>query len=221
MPLRIRIRNSDAQVYSQSLLKFGIGLTWLIPLCEDLRRPGNCHTTRDMEIGKAATLVMLQPSALCERAYSVDTCTVAALDAIAAFASQTPAPPRRVSRFFRVWLPHRSPCRADHSAYFGLANFISPILSAVDADQAKQSRERCQRETQAENEISVNGNVENAVRFRSLRPPSSFPFCPTPTLRAAIRFRASADMVLRFPDLWARLLLPLIPPTSLTPGQRV
>jgi hypothetical protein len=40
----------------------------------------------------------------CEGAYSVDPCTVAALDAIAAFAAQTPAPPRRVSRFFRVWL---------------------------------------------------------------------------------------------------------------------
>jgi hypothetical protein len=96
----------------------------------------------------------------------VDPCTVAALDAIAAFASQTPAPPRRVSRFFRVWLPYRSPCRADHSAYFGLANFISPILSAVDADQIKQSRERCQCGIQGENEISVNGIVENEVPIR-------------------------------------------------------
>jgi hypothetical protein len=43
---------------------------------------------RKME--KAATLVMLQPSALCERAYSVDTCTVAALDAITAFAVPNP-----------------------------------------------------------------------------------------------------------------------------------
>src|SRR5215469_8761447 len=41
----------------------------------------------------------------CEKAHSVDTCTVAALDAIAAFASRPPASPRRVSRFFRVWLP--------------------------------------------------------------------------------------------------------------------
>jgi hypothetical protein len=39
---------------------------------------------------KAATLVMLQLSALCERAYSVDTCTVAALDAITAFAVPNP-----------------------------------------------------------------------------------------------------------------------------------
>ena len=119
----------------------------------------------------------------CEGADSVDSCTGAALDAIAAFASQTPASPRRVSRFFRVWLPYRSPCRADHSAYFGLASFISPILSAVDVDETKQSRERCQCGIQGENEISVNGNVENAVRFRSLCSPSSFPFCPTRALR--------------------------------------
>ena len=101
------------------------------------------------------------------------------LDAIAAFASQTPAPPRRVSRFFRVWLPHKSPCRADHSAYFGLASFISPILSAVDVDQTKQSRERCQCRIQGENEISVNRNVENEVPFRLLRSLSSFALRPT------------------------------------------
>src|SRR5579871_712870 len=37
---------------------------------------------------------------------------------------QTPTAPRRTSRFFRVWLLVRSPCRADHSAYFGVAKFI-------------------------------------------------------------------------------------------------
>src|ERR1700756_3044602 len=36
---------------------------------------------------------------------------------------QTPTPPRRVSRFFRVWLLFRSPWRANHSAYFGSAKF--------------------------------------------------------------------------------------------------
>jgi hypothetical protein len=50
---------------------------------------------------------------------------------------QTPTAPRRNSRFFRVWLLFRLPCRADHSAYFGLARSISPILSAVDASQTK------------------------------------------------------------------------------------
>src|SRR5438046_5207953 len=38
--------------------------------------------------------------------------------------SQTPTGPRRASRIFRVWLPGRLPYRADHSIYFGLANFI-------------------------------------------------------------------------------------------------
>ena len=113
----------------------------------------------------------------------MDSCTVAALDAIAAFASQIPASPRRVSRFFRVWLPYRSPCRADHSAYFELASFISPILSAVDVDQTKQSRERCQCGIQGENEISVNRNVENEVSFRLLRSLSSFPLRPARALR--------------------------------------
>ena len=143
---------SDAQAYSQLLLKFGIGSRR--PLSTSAQNFAELaellQTTGDMEMGKAATLVMLQPSALCERAYSVDTCTVAALDAIAAFASQTPTPPRRVSRFFQVWLPYRSPCRADHSAYFGLASFISPILSAVDAEKLNSRGELCQRETQAE-----------------------------------------------------------------------
>src|ERR1051326_3128076 len=36
---------------------------------------------------------------------------------------QTPTAPRRVSRFFRVWLLSELPRLADHSAYFGLAKF--------------------------------------------------------------------------------------------------
>lgn len=59
----------------------------------------------------------------CEGANSVEACTVTALDAITAFAVQTPTPPRRVSRFFRVWLLDESPRRTDHPAYFGLAKF--------------------------------------------------------------------------------------------------
>jgi len=46
---------------------------------------------------------------------------------------QTPAPPRRVSRLFRVWQPDELPRRPNHSAYFGLATFLlKPTLSAVD-----------------------------------------------------------------------------------------
>ncbi len=69
---------------------------------------------------------------------------------------QTPAAPRRYSRFFRVRLLFRLPRRADHSAYFGLARFISPILSAVDANQTKQLLHRCQCNSRGEIEISVN-----------------------------------------------------------------
>jgi hypothetical protein len=43
-----------------------------------------------------------------------------------------------------------------------VARFISPILSAVDASQIKQSLHPCQRNSQPENQISVNGIVENA-----------------------------------------------------------
>lgn len=45
----------------------------------------------------------------CEGAYSVDPCTVAALDAITDFAVPNPGSSSQVSRFFRVWLlmpPH-------------------------------------------------------------------------------------------------------------------
>jgi hypothetical protein len=63
---------------------------------------------------KAATLVMLQPSALCERAYSVDTRTVAALDAITDFAVPNPGSPSQSQPVFsglvapQVTLPDRS-----------------------------------------------------------------------------------------------------------------
>jgi hypothetical protein len=75
---------------------------------------------------------------------------------------QTPTAPRRISRFFPVWLLFRLPCGADHSAYFGLTSFISSILSAVDAHKSKELLHRCQCKSPRENEISVNGIVENA-----------------------------------------------------------
>jgi hypothetical protein len=42
----------------------------------------------------------------------------------AIIASQTPTASRQVSRFFRVWWLHESLRRANHPAYFGLANII-------------------------------------------------------------------------------------------------
>jgi len=60
----------------------------------------------------------------CEGAFSVDACTVTALDAITAFAVPNPNCPSQSRRFFQVWLLFGSPRRANHSAYFGLAKFL-------------------------------------------------------------------------------------------------
>jgi len=79
-----------------------------------------------------------------------------------------------------------------------VARFISPILSAVDASQIKQSLHRCQRNSQRENEISVNGNVENTGESAYLLRRAAFHFAQRARWAAAIRLRADADMVLRF-----------------------
>src|SRR5258708_9688153 len=111
---------------------------------------------------KAATLVMLQPSAPAREPTAWIHAPSQPLMRSPLSQFQTPTAPRRASRFFRVWLLFRSPCLADHSAYFGSASFISPIISAVDASQTKQLLHRCQCNSQRENEISVNGIVENS-----------------------------------------------------------
>ncbi len=59
----------------------------------------------------------------CERAGRVETCTIAAPDAITAFAVRAPAAPRESRRFFRVRSPNGSPRPANHPAYFGLTQF--------------------------------------------------------------------------------------------------
>src|SRR5689334_10921867 len=48
---------------------------------------------------------------------------------------QTPTIPRRISRFFRVWLPSELPRLANHSVYFGLATFYfrQPFQPSTDA----------------------------------------------------------------------------------------
>ena len=64
---------------------------------------------------------MLQLPAPAREQNNPDACTIAALDAITAFAVPNPNCPSQSRRFFQVWLLFRFPCLADHSAYFGLA----------------------------------------------------------------------------------------------------
>ena len=72
---------------------------------------------------KAATLVMLQLPAPAREQNNPDACTVAALDAITAFAVPNPNCPSQSRRFFQVWSFAELPRLADHPAYFGLAKF--------------------------------------------------------------------------------------------------
>jgi len=53
----------------------------------------------------------------------VDARTVTAFDVITAFAVPNPSVPSQGGWFFQVWVLHKLPCRAAHSAYFGLAKF--------------------------------------------------------------------------------------------------
>src|SRR5260370_19929750 len=72
---------------------------------------------------KAATLVMLQPSAPAREPIAWMHVPSRPLMRSLLSQFQTPTVPRRISRFFRVWLPSESPRLANHSVYFGLATF--------------------------------------------------------------------------------------------------
>jgi hypothetical protein len=91
----------------------------------------------------------------------VDTCTVAALDVITAFAVPNPNCPSQDQSVFsglvalQVTLLNRSP------SLLRTGEFFSPILSAVDVSKTKQLLQRCQRNYQCNHEISVNGIVQN------------------------------------------------------------
>ena len=73
----------------------------------------------------------------CEGAGSVDACTIAALDAITAFAVPNPnCSSQSQSVFSGLVVPRVTPTNGSLSL-LRMATFISPILSAVDADQTK------------------------------------------------------------------------------------
>jgi hypothetical protein len=113
-----------------------------------------------VQMKKAAALVMLQPSAPAREPTARMHVPSQPLMRSPLSQFQTPTAPRRVSRVFRVWLPFRSPCRVDHSAYFESSNLFRQFFSAVDAIQTKQALHRCQRESHPGSEIYVHKIVE-------------------------------------------------------------
>jgi len=71
---------------------------------------------------------MLQLPAPAREQNNPDACTVAALDAITAFAVPNPNCPSQSRRFFQVWQSTGSPRLLDHPAYFGLAKvYFGPM----------------------------------------------------------------------------------------------
>jgi hypothetical protein len=88
---------------------------------------------------------MLQLPAPAREQNNPDACTVAALDAITAFAVPDPNCPSQSRRFFQVWQSTGSPRLPDHPAYFGLAKvYFGPTLSAVDGSEVKRQVKKCQ-----------------------------------------------------------------------------
>ncbi len=88
---------------------------------------------------------MLQLPAPAREQNNPDACTVAALDAITAFAVPNPNCPSQSRRFFQVWRSAELPRLLDHPAYFGLAKvYFGPTLSAVDRSESKREVKKCQ-----------------------------------------------------------------------------
>jgi len=68
---------------------------------------GSFAEEEGVEKGKGCDIGYALAANSCEGAYSVETCTVTALDAITAFAVPNPNCPSQSRRFFQVWLPCR------------------------------------------------------------------------------------------------------------------
>ena len=95
-----------------------------------LKQQKSWRNRKDRDIGYALA------ANSCEGAISVDTCTVAVLDAITAFAVPNPGVSSQSRRFFRVWPSSELPRPTNHPAYFGLAAIFEANLSAVDISEA-------------------------------------------------------------------------------------
>ena len=109
--------------------------------CAKLKKRINGRKGKGCDIGYALA------SNSCEGVANMDTCTVTALDAIAAFAVPNPTCPSQSSWFFRVRSLCRSPCRADHPAYFGLAKFyLSQPFQPSTVQMLSPRLPNCQRQ---------------------------------------------------------------------------
>jgi len=94
---------------------------------------------KDRDIGYALA------ASSCERANSVESCTITALDVITAFAVLTPATPRRVAGFFGSGRPLGCPSQQITRPTSDWLILFEPTLSAVDARESKCYETNCQR----------------------------------------------------------------------------
>jgi hypothetical protein len=99
----------------------------------------------------------------CEGANSVDACTIAALDAITAFAVPNPNCSSQNQSVFSGLVARQVTLLSGSLSLLrsGKIYFANPF--SCRRSQIKQSLHRCQRNSQRENEISVNGIVENVA----------------------------------------------------------
>ena len=87
------------------------------------RKQGRCYVRSSTENTreKGCDIGYALATGSCEKPIAWRHAPSQPLDAITAFAVPNPNHSSQGSRFFQVWLPSRSPCRADHPVYFGLA----------------------------------------------------------------------------------------------------
>jgi hypothetical protein len=130
--------------FTQSVLKFGAGVqrrsSEQVTQMRAVRDNDSDYARSPMsKIGKwkVCDFGYAPAAGACERANNADALRRRSPWCDHRFRSSKPRLLLAEFAAFSGLLPFRSPCRADHSAYFGLARFISPALSAVDAEQAK------------------------------------------------------------------------------------
>jgi hypothetical protein len=96
----------------------------------------------------------------------VDACTVAALDVITAFAVPNPNCSFAESvGFFGSGGLLSYLSTTNHPAYFGLANFIKPTLSAIDASKSTDGASHLSMLFLAGTHFSVGVFVENKIEY--------------------------------------------------------